>query len=510
MEMPLKTAIHQIWKPDFERKGIQSEFKPVFTRYIGVEDVNEYPNILKTLKTRSDDCSCSVMFDGSVPMQAEFEIISYVGQELKTMDVTKLDTQDIELFEDTTRNAIFLKALAQIVNLALKQETFFNDSVRNDFILKLIVWTYSYIRPMQFKLDVSPKCIYYGDITKHEVYFLMMLHLMAFDVLFLNPLREEMWDVETLGISSVHKNMQIVPIETLEAKIRNADVIDCEESITLQYEREVEDMMAGTGAYRPWQFRDGDVKPIFTRLSIHDIGAMWGEPARVRNGFKVSGKTVTVPNIFFEIDGMESQEEYADLIQLCTSQPNTYVLKNGAKELVQGTISNEQKLQFSFCMNFDGTINIKEVQKLPFYEWDRYRDSLEELILRKVNVLFSDKMFKKELNQQDKFDILADVLSINPQIIRMADGFDYTGAVPKLVVFLENDDYIEDRMLYIIGFIWQLGFDIMIFCPSGLVSIDSVFELNRFNCVRLENMVYDMTLEKAKKKKKGLFGKFFS
>ena len=56
-----------------------------------------------------------------------------------------------------------------------------------------------------------------------------------------------MWDVETLGISSVHKNMQIVPIETLEAKIRNADVIDCEESITLQYEREVEDMMAGTG-----------------------------------------------------------------------------------------------------------------------------------------------------------------------------------------------------------------------------------------------------------------------
>lgn len=142
--MNLRTLCFNIWKNKYERKGIASDYKPVFIRYIGVEDEQEYPKIIKTLYDRSKECEYSVFFDGDIPMQAEFDIINYVGNELKTMDVTNLKSQDITLFDNPQLNGIFLESIDTIVNLAIKQESFSNDSVRNNFILQLIVWTYLY------------------------------------------------------------------------------------------------------------------------------------------------------------------------------------------------------------------------------------------------------------------------------------------------------------------------------------------------------------------------------
>ena len=155
MSMSLKNACFDIWKTNRDRQGINSSFKPLFVRYIGVENSNEYNNILKTFVEKCRDCDYAACFDGSIPMQAEFDLISYVGNELKTMNVYNLKNEDIVLFDkDMEWNNIFLQALDYVVNLALKQETFFNESTRNDFILKLIVWTYSYIRCMYSPFSV--------------------------------------------------------------------------------------------------------------------------------------------------------------------------------------------------------------------------------------------------------------------------------------------------------------------------------------------------------------------
>lgn len=516
MSMSLKNACFNIWKTNRDRQGINSSFKPLFIRYIGVENQNEYNDILKTFVEKCKNCDYAACFDGSIPMQAAFEIITYVGQELKTMNVYDLKSQDIVLFDnDTERNRIFLESLDYVVNLALKQETFFNESSRNDFILKLIVWTYSYIRPMKFENNITPKCIYYGDITKHEIYFLMMLHLMTFDVIYINPLRDEIWDeVDTLPISEVHKNSQIVPIETLSEKIKNAHVIEREESITLQLEREIEnELLTNTGVYRAWQYRDGNVKPLFIKSTIIDLLNNYPEPSRVRSGFKVEGKIVTVPNYFFQIDGEYNDfNEYHQLVNTCISTPNTLVLTDRGESLIPKKLSQEEKLQLTFCTFSDGTFDINEIKKLPFYEWDKYRDALEDFILNKINDLFRDKLYKKNLSQNDKFNIVANILTMSPNIIKMADNFDYTDKIPKLVIYLEKEDFIEDEILYLLGFINELGFDIIIFSPAGLISIDSVFDTNRFNSIRLDNMTYDRTLDSIKKKKGskgGFLGKLF-
>lgn len=516
MSMSLKNACFNIWKSNYDRKGINSKFKPLFIRYIGVENLNEYNNILKTFSEKVNQSPYSIFFDRNIPMQAEFDIINYVGQELKTMNINDLKNQDIVLFNDIEYNKIFLESLSFVVNLAIKQENFFNESSRNDFILKLIVWTYLYIRPMSFEKNICPKCIYYGDITRHEIYFLMMLYLMTFDVIYINPLRDENWsEVDTVPISEIHKNSQILQIETLYDKIKNAKVIELEESITLQLEREIEDeLLSNTGVYRSWQFRDGNTKSLFIRSTIIDLMNNYQEPSRVRTGFKVEGKMVTIPNYFFQIDGLNSDMlEYQRLVSTCINTPNTLVLTDSGNSLITKKLSDEEKLKLTFCLFSDGTFNIEEIKKLDYYLWDKYRDTLEDFMLNKINELFKDSIYKTKLSQKEQFNLVGNILSIDLNIIKMCDNFDYTDKVPKLVLFLNNEDFIEDDILYLLGYINELGFDIIIFSPAGLISIDSVININRFNNIRLDNMAYDITLETIKKKSKptkSFFGKLFN
>lgn len=516
MTMSLRTLCFNIWKSKYDRQGIQSAFKPVFTRYIGTDDSGEFPDILKTLYEKAKDCPYAVFFDRSVPMQAEFELITYISSELQHMDVTNMKSQDIVLFDNKELNQIFLESLDYVVNLALSQEKFLNESTRNDFIMKLIVWTYAYIRPISihFADSYSPKCFYYGDITRHEIYFLIMLHLMTFDVVYINPLREEYWkEVDRDNLSEQKASQQIMQALPLKEQIKDASVIEEEQSVTLQLQREMEEtLLSGSGVYRAWQFRDGYTKPLFIRSTIYDLLSSYAEPARVRSGFKVNGKTVTVPNFLFQIDGVYSDfAEYTKLVDLCISTPNTLVLTDRGSNLIREDVPKQQKLTLAFCRQGDGSFDINELKKLPFYGWDKYRDALEDFILKKINDLFKDCMFKKKFSQEEQLGMVCDILMMDESIIKMADNFDYTDKIPKLVIFLNNEDFIEDRVLYLIGFIYSLGFDVIIFSPAGLISIDSVFEVKRFNNERLDNMQYDLTLDAVKKKskKKGFFQSLF-
>ena len=495
---------------------MSAEYKPVFTRYIGVKNMSEYKNILKTIYVKCEGCPYSILFDGSIPMQAEFDIIIYVGEELKKMNVKNLKSEEISVFDNTEFDRTFLNALDSAVNLAIKQETFFNKNALNDFIIKLIVWAYSYIRPICDNLEDahSPKCFYYGDITRHEIYFLMILYLMGFDVVYINPLQDSNWDeVDTLQLSKVEKCAKTMPVLSIREQIENAHEIMEIQSDTLQMQKEIDSkLFSGNGAFRAWQFRNGIVKSLFIRSTVIDLINNYAEPAKVRSGFKTEGLTVTVPNYFFQIDGVYSDfNDYTKLVNICVSTPNTLVLTDRGESLLgKQQIEYSDKLKLVFCELDDGTYDIEELKKLEFYAWDKYRDALEKLMLNNINTVLKSGIFKEILSKEQRFDFVSDVMTMDERIMKMADNFDYTGKIPKLVLFLNNEDYIEDRILYLIGYIVTLGFDVIIFSPAGFISIDSVFEPNRFNNEILDVVKYNCTYEDAtKKSKKGLLDRWF-
>lgn len=510
----LKKTCFNIWKKNFERKGISPNFKPVFVRYIGVEDTREYNDILKTFHAKiTENENRGVIFDGSIPMKAEFQLIDFVNKELKTMDVRHLSSDNIKLFQEPDINDIFIKALQYVVDKAIAQESFFNDNVRNNFIVTMIVWSYLYLSKLDFDKDLVPKCVYYGDIARNEMYFLMLMHMMSMDVIFINPLRNNhQWDeVDTDHLSTVENAPYTLAIQPFAEVIQNAQVIDYVESMTLQYENELEQsLFTGTGVFRPWQFKDGDARPLFMNTSVLDLKNNWNEPAKVRQGFKVEGKNVVVPTLFHKVDGEYNDSgEYYTLVHTCTDSKNTLFCRvTDLRYLAYNKPNTTDVLKISFCQRGDGSFDIEKLKKLSFYKYAKYRDEMEDFVLRKINeVVTKNRLFRNPLNKEEILDFIAIGLSMDDKIMRLIDNFDYTADIPKIAIFLERENVIEDEDMKLVALLSALCFDVVIFSPSGLEG-SNVINPNRFNNVRLDSMSYDRTYQSLKPPKKGIFKLF--
>jgi len=86
---PFQQIPFELWKPIHVRKGIHNTFKPVFTRYIGVEKQDRYDDILTTISDAiKNDPEHNLLFDNQIPMTADFSFINAIKYELSQIDMT--------------------------------------------------------------------------------------------------------------------------------------------------------------------------------------------------------------------------------------------------------------------------------------------------------------------------------------------------------------------------------------------------------------------------------------
>ena len=504
------TIIYSMFRKKIERSDSNYYFEPCFYRVIGVEDSHNYNNILKTLNDRIEEYKdITLLFENSIPMLGEMELIQYIYNELNTMDITNMQAQDIVLFDDENINRILLESLDYIIPLSIKNENFFNENIRNNFITKLIVWTYSFVKNINFNSDFNPKCIYYGQISRHEIYFLIMLHLMDFDVVYINPLKEEFFEeIDTDKLSELKMSMNIEPLETFKDRAAKGNTIDNVETITKQIERDInETLFADTGIYKPWQYRSGYTKRILLDTILEDIYIYWNEPAKLRTGFRVENNVVSVPCFFYKIDGQFINDfEFQRLVKFCTESKNTLFFNDG--RISSMNEESDDMYSLMFCQLSDGTFDIEEVKKTSIYRFGKYSNEVQNLILNKFNEIIVKKdIFNINLDKEKILRFFALVLSMDEQIIRIIDNFDFTGNVPKLVVYLNNEDEICELMTMLLGYLNNIGIDIVIFNPSGLFNINNIIKNTIVKVMRLEQMNYTSNYGRLIKLKKSMISK---
>ena len=100
------------------------------------------------------------------------------------------------------------------------------------------------------------------------------------------------------------------------------------------------------------------------------------------------------------------------------------------------------------------------------------------------------------------------VLGLNDSIIRLIDNFDFTGFVPKIVIYLENENTLPESMQMILGYFHTIGIDIIIFNPSGLFNINNIINESIVNEFRLDIMKYDSKYKELINMKQGIFSRF--
>lgn len=483
---------------------LKNNDKNYFYRFIGIEDFSTYNDELKTLQSKCSELeNTCLIFDNEIVLSGEMELIQYIYNELQTMNINDMINQDITIFDDYKINNKFLEALQYTVNLAIYNENFFNDNVRNNFITKLIVWTYMYVKNIDFGKEYNPICVYYGKIEKHEIYFLILLYKMNFDVVYINPLKEEYFnEIDRDKLSICKKEMKIDAIESFEERCKKGKVIENVETITKQIQNEIhEELFVNTGMFKPWQFRNGFTKSVLLDTIVEDIYIYYNEPAKLRDGFDVQGNIVKVPTLFYKIDGeYTDRSEYIKLVSKCLesyslSSSNTLFFESGNISYDEGV--SDDMFQLMFCQLSDGTFDIEEIKKLDIYKFKKYNEVVQNFLLNKFNeVIKRDDLFVNKLDKEDCLKLLVLVLNLNKEIIRLIDNFDFVGDIPKIVIFLNKEDTISENMIMLLGYLHNIGIDIIIFNPSGMCNLSNIIRSDKFNLVRLQKISYETTYNK--------------
>ena len=78
------------------------------------------------------------------------------------------------------------------------------------------------------------------------------------------------------------------------------------------------------------------------------------------------------------------------------------------------------------------------------------------------------------------------------------------------MIVIEGDAHLTKAHSYLIAYLNQIGFDILILSPAGLSDLSTFFQAESFKSVRLDQIVYDQTLAELKPPKQSLFSKIFS
>lgn len=510
--MDLKNTAFEIWNNNLDRQLVDHKFKSIFRRFIGVQDSSEYSNILATYLDKINEyTNQSIGFDQTIPLQMTSELFTLQGaltDELKNISSSRLlDDKIMILFTDDNINTLWLKSLQDIVTLAIKYENFPNKSVQNNFIIKMVTYSYLYLKDLTFSDIMNNKCVYYGDITRHDYYFLILLHFMSFDVIYINPEHDICFDFDTFSDKHI-EGTNTLKIETFEYYASKGVPIDQINSIFIHYNQQVETVLFNeeSGTFKPWQFKKGTTKSVFYNATLIDLKNYWSEQAKMRTGFSISSNIVTIPHFFFEIEGvLNNMTEYQDLLSGLINTKNTMFMTTDKLHDIP-IPPHSEILKLVFLKN-QSDFKYELFNTVSFYRYEKFNDDTEKFINSKINEFIKQPIIQ-QLSENEQLEIVALLLSLPEEYIQAIDNFDFPHDVPKIVIYCQPDYPISKQYSYILGYLSLIGFDIAIISPNGQSNLSSYIPCSQFSSVRLDKIDYHLEYKdvlKMKHKKSGFF-----
>ncbi|WP_291564713.1 MULTISPECIES: YceG family protein [unclassified Clostridium] len=166
-------------------------------RYIGLNNESEYySEIIKLNSNLSKLGNIYIHFEDKINIPYDLERTNKIKDCINNASLNGFFIDNIveALYREGILkinnfiNKNIKEALIRLINLYMKNEGKVNSSLIVSFISKIIFWLYEYI-PKSFCYDIkehNPKVLYYGNIKKHEAYFLILLSLIGYDVLYIN------------------------------------------------------------------------------------------------------------------------------------------------------------------------------------------------------------------------------------------------------------------------------------------------------------------------------------
>ena len=209
-----KDLFEDIFVPLNKRQGFIRSKSPnipiYFYRYIGISENKEiyYENLHKLNDELTSLQDLYLNFTSGIPMKILSTPITQIpwngflsSNSLKRNALINiLKTKGLlPNFKDNFFNDYIENSLDETLALYLTNEPNITETVIKNFAVKFLGWIGEFVpkllknsdyNPNPTKDIINPKVLFYGEIKKHEIYFLIFLSKLGCDVLYINSLSD--------------------------------------------------------------------------------------------------------------------------------------------------------------------------------------------------------------------------------------------------------------------------------------------------------------------------------
>lgn len=475
---------------------------------IGYDDEAVYSNMLLKFKEGFAGSKKQLIF-------IEKPLANPTADEIKLLgSVTRNSTSDmiddlalkIKLNGDPVRTALAQTELRKLLNELYTG----NQTVAFNYGSKLISWLYRCTQARKYAVQYEdiPVILYYGAISQSELYFLNFMSQCGFDVIYITP------DKQLLDLV-IDKNqggrMQIFQLPQSRESGSYPDKPVKMKMATVAYsaERELDTMLYGgdAGIFRDFQFPNSQT--VTLKTTLEEIGILWKQEARFRQGFGTSGNLVTVPNIFAKISGVKDGNVSAYWEEIRGRlTPETILRVKEAKDPQPGNL--DLSAYRSFYRN--GKIDTERLKGSTLNRCSYLPDRIQDMYLFKLQEAV-DSGFLKLTGDELMCSVLHYGLNMDKEFMKTLQAFDFTKQLPKLIWIdaVEQTFTLEECIQLVLCNL--IGFDILIYTPTGYKNLETFVSADAFEEHTLNEFMYDLEVPKfripSETKNSGFFGRLF-
>ncbi len=178
---------------------------------------------------------------------------------------------------------------------------------------------------------------------------------------------------------------------------------------------------------------------------------------------------------------------WSDIHALVT--PDTFVIRKAPH--ISPTDQNPMKAHVTgFFKN--GKLQREKIKAHACYSYEFLREEMQEHILDKLQLLIDQRLIRGTFENGTEYTILAVVLNLEKEILRLLQRFDFTKKNPKLIYIHTTETMISLEDSILTAFLNLAGFDVVFFVPTGYQCIEKYFNREVMEEHQAGEYLYDL------------------
>lgn len=463
-------------------------FYNCFYRINGVEDKITYANDLYQLQLElSNSQRRVVIVDECIPKPSMEEIgavrrRNYVRQDEMLMDLSA----NIQYTANIELQRVMVKAFLDVLLVEAKEPDMNLNKLTNKAVY-MLCWLKRYQKKLfaNWKMPEVGCFIHMGPCKdENEALFLRILARMPVDVLILNP---------NLNAACCVKDTLLYELQFTEAlpiKRYPQQSADLQMGTAAYHaERELDGLMyQDTGIYRNYQY-DKAVS-VTLQTMYEEIQILWKEELKFRPNFSTENGVVTLPVIFAKVSGVKDGmvPKYWSAVKGLMTE-DSFLVKN-VPYIDPAAVNPMKAHSVEFLKN--GRIQRRRIKEHPNYPYSFLREEIQEHIFDKLQLLIESKLIKGTFENGTEYTIVATILNMPKDIVRLIQKFDFTKKNPKLIYVNTGEKMISLEDTILTAFLNLAGFDVIFFVPTGYQNVERFFNKRLMEEHQIGEYVYDL------------------